>query len=405
MKFFFSLMCLLILTSKALVAQTDGKFVPVRKGFYDSLETIAGAFQKREGENRRIFKADFSGISKPAFNDFKPIWHTAPISQGITGTCWSFATTSFYESEIKRISGREVKLSELYTVYWEYVEKARRFVRERGNSFIGEGSETNAVARIFSLYGAIPAELYDGMKKGQQCHDHRPLFDEIKAFLEGVKASASWNEEWVISTIRSILNHHLGEPPTVVKEGNKSYSPQEYLKQVLRLNPGDYVDFMSLMEAPYFTKAEYKVPDNWWRSADYHNVPLNDFMNLINSALDQGFTLAIGGDVSEAGIDGFDGIAIVPEFDLPAGSINESARQYRFLNGTSTDDHALHLVGKTVKEGKLWYLIKDSGAGSRNHKEAPGYYFYREDFVKLKMLSFTVHKDAVKQMLSQFKKG
>jgi bleomycin hydrolase len=75
----------------------------------------------------------------------------------------------------------------------------------------------------------------------------------------------------------------------------------------------------------------------------------------------------------------------------------------RFSNYTTGDDHGIHLVGyKVDPSGKMWFLIKDSGSGSFNGKNK-GYYFYHEDFVKLKMLSFTIHKDAVKDILKEFK--
>ena len=119
------------------------------------------------------------------------------------------------------------------------------------------------------------------------------------------------------------------------------------------------------------------------------------------SAIKNGYTMAIGGDVSEPGYDGWHKIAIVPSFDIPAQYIDENAREFRFDNKTTTDDHGIHLVGYTNKNGVMWYLIKDSAAGSRNIDPA-GYYFYREDYVKLKMMDFMVHKDAVKNLLAKF---
>ena len=113
-----------------------------------------------------------------------------------------------------------------------------------------------------------------------------------------------------------------------------------------------------------------------------------------------GYTLALGGDTSEPGYEGHTGVAIVPSFDIPSSYIDENARQFRFKNQTTTDDHGIHLVGFTTIGGKDWYLIKDSGAGSRNNAH-PGYYFYHEDYVKLKMMGFTVHKDMVNDVLQK----
>jgi bleomycin hydrolase len=106
--------------------------------------------------------------------------------------------------------------------------------------------------------------------------------------------------------------------------------------------------------------------------------------------------------VSESGINSKLGVAMIPSYDIPASAIDENARQFRFSNQTTTDDHALHLVGYVEKPNGTWFLIKDSGAGSRNNSNSPGYYYFHEDFVKLKMMTFTIHRDAVKDLLVRF---
>jgi bleomycin hydrolase len=126
-------------------------------------------------------------------------------------------------------------------------------------------------------------------------------------------------------------------------------------------------------------------------------------MKTIRNAVRKGFTIAIGGDVSEPGYDSWAEVAVVPTFDIPSEYINEDARQFRFSNETTTDDHGIHIVGYKEQNGKDWYLIKDSGAGSRNGNNK-GYYFYHEDYVKLKIMDFMVHKDAVGDLLDKFEK-
>jgi bleomycin hydrolase len=155
------------------------------------------------------------------------------------------------------------------------------------------------------------------------------------------------------------------------------------------------------MQKPYYKQVEYEVPDNWWHNKDYYNVPLDEFMSALKNAIKNGYTMSLGGDVSEAGYLSLYGVAIVPTFDIPSEYIDESARQFRFSNKSTQDDHGLHVVGYMTKDGKDWYLIKDSGAGSRDGNNK-GYYFYNEDYVKLKMMDFMVHKDAVKDLLKKF---
>ena len=359
-------------------------------------------FNEKESPREKSFKVDFTGLSFPTDRKlYKEYWHNDPINQGLTGTCWSFSTTSFLESEVYRLTGQKVKLSEMFTVYWEYVEKAKRFVRERGNSTFEEGSEANAVTRIWKKYGAVPEENYSGLLPGQKHYDHSLLIKEMKEFLTSVKKNHNWNEDEVIGTIKSILNHYMKEPPETVTINGEKLTPKEYLNKILRLNPDDYVDVISLMEIPFYKQGEYKVQDNWWHDSSYYNVPLNVWIQTLEGVIKNGYTMAIGGDVSEPGYDSHEKVGIIPSFDIPSEYIDDYAKELRFNNGATGDDHGLHLVGYLEKDGKYWFLIKDSGAGAEN-VDPKGYYFYSEDYVKLKMIDFMVHKDAVRELLAKF---
>ncbi|HAX93610.1 MAG TPA: peptidase C1 [Bacteroidales bacterium] len=354
----------------------------------------------------RTFSVDLAEASLPNKTDlYRKQWHTPPVSQGNTSTCWSFSTTSFLESEAYRISKQQVKLSEMYTVYWEYIEKAKRFVKERGNSAFAEGSEANAVTRMWKLYGIVPLEFYTGLTGGRKYHNHEDMFSELSGFLASVKANSLWNEDYVIGTIKSIMNHHMGVPPAEITVNGREMTPLQYLTDVLRINPDDYVDILSYRQEPFYRQVEYKVPDNWWHSDVYYNIPLEEFMSALKNAVRKGFTVSIGGDVSEPGLDRTTQCAVIPDFDIPADYINDDARQFRFSNHTTTDDHGMHIVGYAEKDGKDWYLLKDSGAGSKNNDPKAsewGYYFFSEGYVKLKMMDFMVHKDAVKELIGKF---
>ena len=331
---------------------------------------------------------------------FQTPFHFEPQAQYYTGTCWAFAATSFLESEAQRLSGKKVKLSEMHTVYYEYLEKARRFVQERGDSQFGEGSQHNAVTRMWKLYGAVPLAAYKGVLAEDGLHDHLRMFDEMEAFLQFVKANDLWDEEWVLEVIRTIMDRCMGPPPKTFKYKRKEYTPQSFVKEVLEVNPDDYVGIISTMRHPFFTRAEFEVEDNWWHDASYVNVPLNVFFETLVKLVKQGYTAAIGGDVSEPGKNHRQDVAFVPTFDIPGDYIDQASREYRIDNGATGDDHGIHLVGWSESEGKLWFLIKDSGRSAR-HGRYEGYYFFREDFVRLKMLSFFVHKTAVKELLEK----
>ncbi len=361
----------------------------------------------RPEKPRRSFVVDLSAANLPNKIDlYKNIqWHNDPVSQGNTSTCWSYSTTSFLETEAYRLSKIQVKLSEMYTVYWEFVEKAKEYVKTRGRSQFEEGSEANAVTRIWSQYGVVPEEAYAGLAEGRKFHNHDEMLNEMKAFLESVKKTSAWDEGNVICTIKSIMDHYMGMPPAEVMVNGKKMTPQQYLKEVVRINPDDYIDILSYSQQPFYKQVEYEVPDNWWHSDVYYNVPLDVFIATLKEVVRKGYTVSIGGDVSEPGLDRSTQCAVIPDFDIPAAYINDDARQFRFTNNTTTDDHGMHLVGYLEKDGRDWYLIKDSGAGSRNNDENArefGYFFFSEDYVKLKMMDFMVHKDAVIELLKKF---
>lgn len=371
-----------------------GFFREKKDAFLEHIKERAAQAEKKEEPKKREFKMDFTGMDLPTSpSQFTQVWHTPPLSQDLTGGCWSFSSTSFFESETFRLTGRKVKLSEMFTVYWEFVEKARQFVRERGESAFERGSQPNATLRIWRIYGAAPAEAYSGIKPGHDFFNDTKMMAEMKTYLASVKTSGAWNEEDVMTTIKSIMNTHIGAPPAKVKVDERELTPQEYLRDVLRLNPDDYVCFISLLEQPFYQKIEYPVTDNWWHGADYYNIPLEDFMRLARRAVREGYSICLVGDNSEPGFYPPLNVAVVPTFDISSEYIDDSARQLRFSNESTTDDHAIHLVGYMEKDGKDWYLIKDSATQARNGI-APGYMFYHEDFVRLKMLTIMVHKDA-----------
>jgi len=408
MRKFLLVILLLSIGTIAIHAQNSGQhkgsFVEPRNEFWDSIKVSIENFEKKEKPKKKRFILDFSDIKVPDdLSLFKQIWHNQPVKQGATGTCWSFAATSFLESEAKRIHNKEVKMSEMHTVWYQYIEKARRYIRERGDSEFGEGSQTNAVIAMWKQYGCVPDEIFNGKKPNQEHHNHGKMFQEMKSYLEYCKNNTIWNEGHVLENIKSIMRHYIGEPPIEFTWAGRKYTPHTFRDDYLKLNLDDYVDIMSLLEQDFWQKTIYDVPDNWWKSHDYFNVPLNDFMKALRNAVRNGYSFTLSGDVSEAGHYSYADAGVVPSFDIPAAYIDDYARQFRFSNGSTGDDHAIHLVGWYEENGENWYLIKDSGSGANNGK-FKGYYLYHEDYIKLKMTCFLVHKDAVKELLSQFER-
>ena len=353
----------------------------------------------------RVLTMDFSAIDRPRSpGEFRSSWHFPPKRQWWTGTCWCFSTTSLLESEARRIHGREIKLSEMFTVYWDYVEKVREFVRTKGSSLVDEGAESGDVLRCWKQYGIVREADYPGLPDGEAVPNHQPMLQELRSYLEHVKKSRTWDEGQVVASVRLILDKHLGTPPQRVLVGGRELTPQQFLASEVKLDPGAYVALMSTQSAPFWAWEEYKVPDNWAHTRDYLNVPLADWYGALQRAIANGFTVAIGGDVSEPGYEGSENIAIVPTFDLPADYIDQSSRELRIVNHTTEDDHGLHVVGQLRKGGQDWFLVKDS-ARSSHRGAVPGYYFYRGDYVRLKVLTFLVHKDAIKDLVAKAPKA
>jgi bleomycin hydrolase len=352
----------------------------------------------KEKEKELEIRLDFSNIEKPSSPGvFKQAFHFEPIRQYLTSNCWAFSTTSFFESEVYRLSSRKIKISEMYTVYFELLEKARRYVRERGESYFQEGSEGNAVIMIWRLYGIVPAEAYKGVLVPDGLHDHSEMAAEMTKYLEYVKNNNLWDEELVLSSLRLIMDRYMGRPPEQFEYAGEKMTPRQFLADVLKLNLDDYVSLMSTSSKPYYKYGEYAVEGNWWHSPEYFNLPLDEFYQTIRSAIQAGYTVRLNGDVTEPGYYYAEGVAIVPTFDIPTSYINQDSREFRFKNKTTDDDHDIHAVG-FVRVGNFdWYLIKDSGP-TGHRSPFKGYLMFREDYVKLKMLTYIVHKSAVRAL-------
>jgi bleomycin hydrolase len=404
MKRFAAFLAVLIVLPGLLLCQEKPKdkgiFVEPKNPFFDEILKSTQDYWKKAPAPRKAFVVDLSNFQAPqSLEGFNAVWHNPPVSQGNTNTCWCYSTTSMLESEVYRLTGKKVRISEAFTVYDEYIERTKRFIRERGDSAVAEGSESNAVTRDWKLYGCVPYEVYPGLLPGQKFPDHSRIIDEISSYLDHVKASNAWNEDEAVATVKSILDHYLGglPPETFTVEG-KTYTPKTYLRDYLKIDPDDYIDVLSYMQQPFGQQVEYQVPDNWWHSKDYYNVPLDTYMKVIKNALALGISIALGGDVSEPGKNAEKKVFMIPDFDIPAAAIDDSARQFRFSNGTTTDDHGVHLIGYKEIDGRGWFLIKDSGSSSFNY-DPKGYYFLTEEYVKLKMMDFMVHKDAAKGLI------
>jgi bleomycin hydrolase len=314
------------------------------------------------------------------------------ISQGGTGTCWSFATTSFLESEHQRIHKKEIDLSEMYFARMAYLEKARRYVMLQGKTQLSEGGLSHDLPALIRLHGAVPEIAYTGLCGESTKHDHKELFELVKAALQ-VLAKEDWkpSKHWE-AAILGIVDAYVGTPPKSVVIDGKTLTPKEYADDVLQLPLHHYVEVMSNGMTPFHQTAELLVPDNWLRYQGYLNVPIDEFMEILDHALRSGYSVAVDADVSEPGFR--DGVAKLSSKLEKPGTVTQEIRDSMFRGRETTDDHLMHIVGIAKdKDGGTFYLTKNSWGESAG--PFGGNCYLSAAYVRAKALAFMVHKDGM----------
>ncbi len=330
-------------------------------------------------------------------SDFNPVFHLLPINQDTTLVCWSFSTTSYIESEMRRLGLDTPRLSVMYPVYCVFLEKAKRFVETRGKSRFAPGDLFTGVWNTIQKYGEIPMDDYRGQAIYCATFNQQPMYIELTDYMEMVKTASYWNEDSVVSHVRHVLNKYMGEPPSQFNYKGKAYTPETFLSQVVTLPWDEYIKVTSFEYAPFYTFTQLRVPDNWAHDSSYFNVPLDLYFRSIKGALEHGYSVAIDADISEPSYEIEKGIGIIPEFDISIKDIGQDSREFRFENGTTTDDHLVQAVACENSSGDEWFLLKDSWrtAWEGNHK---GYSYFHESYMKLKTLSFLVNLNAVPEI-------
>jgi bleomycin hydrolase len=358
-----------------------------------------------------------------AFTMLKQIKTTPVKNQQSTGTCWSFATTSFIETELIRLGQPEFDLSEMYFARCAYSEKANLYVRYQGTNNFGEGGQAHDVLNMMRIYGMATDELYPGKNYGSNDHVHGELESVLKAFLDAIvknpnkKLTTAWAPAY-----ESILDAYLGKVPTELTINGKIFTPKSFLESTgLKLD--DYVEITSFSHHPFYQSFILEIPDNWHRDM-YNNVPLNDLSAIIDNALMNGYSVCWDGDVSEKGFAYKKGVAILPAskvvdlkntdmsrwtevsekdriaqmftFNGPVPEINvtQENRQLNFDNQTTTDDHLMHLVGIAKDQNGTKYYYTKNSWGTENHIYN-GFFYMSESFVKMKTIAILVHRDAI----------
>ncbi len=342
-----------------------------------------------------------AAVSVRTFTDVKVLPHTPVKAQSRTGTCWAFATTSFLESELMRTGKGEFDLSEMWIVRAMYPIRARHFLALRGDGGWGEGCHNPDYFTILGQVGVVPESVYSGLREGEKTHDHRAMAAGMKGYLDGLIKNAPLSPVW-IQGLEGILDAYLGRPVATFTHQGKAITPTAFAKDVLKVNPADYVTVASLGCYPDDKPFRLETADNWMQDDHYLNVPLTDFEALMEHAVDQGFSFAIASDVTESGMSMKNGYALLldPEAkpDAPGSDEKELAvdaglRTRLYQNWQTTDDHSMHCVGTaTDAKGGRYYKIKNSWGPTGAHK---GFFYMSRAYMLTKTFYITLHRDAL----------
>ncbi|PLW92335.1 MAG: aminopeptidase [Marinilabiliales bacterium] len=315
--------------------------------------------------------------------------HTGAKNQQQAGTCWSFATTSFVESELMRIGEKEMDLSELFFVYYAYVMKMENYIRLHGTANFSQGGQAHEVFMILDEYGAMPESAFDGYAPGDDVYNHTEMESVLHSMAKVYAKNKKPGKYWKDATM-AILDIYMGIMPDKFNYKKADYDAVSFRKEMVPLKSDDYVQITSFTHHPFYSRFRLEIPDNWL-GFPYYNVTLDEMMEIIDYAIENGFTIAWDGDVSEEGFDHRAGYAILGEDDPKPTQEN---RQQLFDDFLSTDDHLMHLVGISKDEdGNKYYIIKNSWGTKLNDYE--GLLHMSEDYVKLKTISLFLHKDAI----------
>lgn len=348
---------------------------------------------------------------------------TSIKDQNQSGTCWAYSSLGFFEAELLRMGKGNHDLCEAFLVYNTYMDRADKHVRTHGDASFSQGGSFYDAVYCLKHYGIVPetAMPAPGTLYGDSLFNFNQLDAVATAYVGAIakgehkKISLTWKND-----LFNIYKNYFGELPKEVKaEDGKTYTPQSYASEYLGLNPDDYVSLTSYTHHPFYTKFILEIQDNW-RWAESYNLPLDEFMQVMDSAVRSGYTFAWGADVTEEYFGRRNGkdIAFVPKnlkirdltgsdaarwggtLDKGAGitsseelTITQDLRQKGYDNWETTDDHGMVIYGLAKDEkGTEYYMVKNSwGDYGKYH----GMFYASKAYVAYKTMNILIHKSAI----------
>ncbi|MDR1198549.1 MAG: aminopeptidase [Prevotellaceae bacterium] len=362
---------------------------------------------------------------KPAtgykFTTVKELEYTPVKNQSRSGTCWSFSGLSFIESELLRLGKGEYDLSEMFVSRDNYEKKADKYVRLHGTiNFAGGGSFEDVMETLRNA-GIVPEEIYSGINYGGTIHDHSELDLVAKAYIDAVIKGRKLTKAWK-KGFDGILDAYYGKYPEQFTYKGTSYTPRSFA-QSLGLNFDDYIEITSFTHHPFYKSFIIEIPDNYIWGMNY-NVPVDEFVEIIDNSIEKGYTVAWGSDVSERGFQYRKGVAVVPDLEVNSSSgtdrehwetlsktereaeilkldkpvaelhITQELRQEAFDNYETTDDHGMLIVGIAKDQnGAKFYKVKNSWG--TDSSEYAGFFYVSENYVRYKTINILINKNAI----------
>ncbi len=359
------------------------------------------------------------------FTDVKVIETTPVKNQNRSGTCWCYSTMTFLEAEILRAGGEAVHLSEMFAVRHAYMKKAEMYVRMHGHLNFAEGGAAHDVTEVIKEYGIVPNEVYTGMNYGTELADFHEITPVMTAYLDAVIKAGDTSRRPLTTAwkrgFNAILDEYFGELPETYVWKGKEYTPKAFAES-LPIDRDDYIDLSAFTHHPFYEQFVLEVPDNWMWGQVY-NLPMEEMMRVVDHALENGYTLAWGTDVSEKGFSRTKAIGVIPETDPKSMSgteaerwgsltakereaalysfekptkereITQEMRQEAFDNYETTDDHGMVIVG-TAKDqnGTIYYKVQNSWD---TVKPYDGFWYFSKPFVAYKTTDLMVNKKAL----------
>ncbi len=341
--------------------------------------------------------------------------------QNETGTCWCFSGISFLESEaIRKGAPKTLDLSEMFVVHRSYTGRAIKYIREDKNIKFASGSDLGDVLQVLEEDGLVPDSVMPGLNYGEKAHVHWELTAVLKGYLDALatnpnrKLSTAW-----VKGFNNIQDAYLGEIPQKFIYEGKEYTPKSYAKS-LGLSKDEFILFTSFTHNPFYKQMVIDVPDNW-RWTQSYNLPLDEMVEVMDYAIENGFTVGwvadmsekswgdvatipdVQANVKEAGSDEAKWIGATPqERDAmlynknapgPEKKIDQQMRQIAYDNKETTDDHAMHIYGIAKDQnGTKYYIVKNSWGTSNIYN---GNNYASEAYVRYKTMNIVVNKAAV----------